>query len=489
MTVLQSTISIATGAVSGTATDTGVRIYRGIPFAAPPVGPLRWRPPQPAQPWTGVHDGSRFGPDPMQIMDKSPMRLSLAPGVSEDCLTLNVWAPAETPAGGAPVIVWFDGGGFISGSASRELIVGTHYAERGAVFVTANYRVGVFGFLAHPLLSAESEHHVSGNYGFLDAIAALHWVRDNIAAFGGNPARVTTMGGSAGAALGVSLLTSPLAKRLVDGAIMVSPGAFRPDRTLAEAEAAGLVIGNDLAAMRALPPEELLAFNAKVDPGLRGLLQMRCLRPIVDGWAIPHDQAHAYRNGEFAAVPTIIGTNANEGGFFAPNVPVKTADALRTYLDDNFGAFAGEAWTHYGASADDGVLGALAGAWGDAMFNYGVRNLAREIAARQPHTYRYVLAHAGKYLSTPPVHGDDITYVFGSGDFDAADRAVSDAIITAFVHFAGSGDPNGPGAPAWPAYDPARENYLAFAAGFPEGTKWRAASSEFIEKYYRALAN
>jgi para-nitrobenzyl esterase len=488
MTALQTTISITTGAVSGTATGTGVNVYRGIPFAAPPVGPLRWRPPQPPHAWAGVHDGSQYGYDPMQIMDTSPMRRSLAPGVSEDCLTLNVWAPAETPAGGAPVIVWFDGGGFISGSASRELIVGTHYAERGAVFVTANYRVGVFGFLAHPLLSAESEHHVSGNYGFLDTIAALQWVRDNIAAFGGNPARVTIMGGSAGAALGVSLLTSPLATGLIHGAIMVSPGAFRPDRTLPEAEAAGKIVGDDLATMRALPADELLKLNAKVDPGLRGLLQMRCLRPIVDGWAIPHDQAHAYRNGEFTAVPTIIGTNANEGGYFAPNVPVKTADALREYLAENFGAFAGEALTHYGASNDGAVLDALAGVWGDAMFNYGVRNLAREIAKRQPHTYRYVLAHAGKYLHEPPVHGDDITYVFGSGDFEPRDRAVSDAIVTAFVHFAAGGDPNGPGAPAWTAYDPERENYLAFAAGFPEGAKWRAASSAFIERYYRALA-
>jgi para-nitrobenzyl esterase len=487
MASTQTIVRTASGEVSGTGTD--LRVYRGIPYAAPPVGPLRWRPPQPVEPWAGVHDGSRFGPDPVQVVEKNPLRLSLAPGTSEDCLTLNIWAPVEAPVGGAPVVVWFDGGGFIAGSASRERIEGSRYARRGAIFVAANYRVGVFGFLAHPALSAESPHHVSGNYGLLDAIAALKWVRENIAAFGGDPNRVTTFGGSAGAALGALLLTSPLAKGLIDGAIMVSPGSFRPLRTLAEAEEAGRVAGDDLAAMRALPAADLLAMNAQIDPGLRGLLQMRRLRPVIDGWAIERDEVDAYRSGSFAPVPTIIGTNAGEGGFFQKNVPVKTTEQLRTYLAENFGPAFDGAWRHYGATTDAAVPNAVADVFGDAMFNYGVRGTARELALRQPKTFRYVLTHVGAYTADPPTHADDIAYVFGSGDLGSRDRAVSDAIISSFVNFAATGDPNGPGAPHWPAYDPQRDNYLALGGDFAEGTRWRSESVDFIDRYYRERAN
>jgi para-nitrobenzyl esterase len=478
MTVVQPILRIASGEVSGTGTD--VRVYRGIPYAAPPVGPLRWRPPQPVAPWSGVHDGSRFGNDPMQRIETSPMRLSLAPGVGEDCLTLNVWAP---------VVVWFDGGGFVSASASRELITGEHYARRGAVFVTVNYRVGVFGFLAHPALTAESPHHSSGNYGLLDAIFALRWVRENIAAFGGDPKRVTAMGGSAGAAICALLLTAPLATGLLDGAILVSPGSFRPLCRLAEAEEAGRAIGEDLAAIRAIPAAELLEMNGKLDPGARGLLAMRRLRPIVDGWVVERDEADAFRSDAFAALPTIIGSNANEGGFHAPGVPVTTVDQLRAYLAENFGDAFDEAWTYYGAATDGDVKRALADIWGDALFNYGVRGTVREIARRQPKVYRYVLAHAGKYTSTPPIHGDDIPYVFGSGDFEPGDREISDAIVGAFVNFATNGDPNGPGAPGWSRYDLARDNYLAFEGGFPQGTGWRAEPAEFIDRFYRARAH
>jgi para-nitrobenzyl esterase len=481
MTVTQSIVRTASGDVSGTGTD--VRVYRGIPYAAPPLGALRWQPPQPVAPWTGVHDGSRFGADPVQAIDTNPLRRSLAPGTSEDCLTLNIWAPAEVPVGGAPVVVWFDGGGFISGSASRERIEGSRYARRGAIFIAVNYRVGVFGFLGHPALSAESPHGVSGNYGLLDAIAALRWVRENIAAFGGNPQRITTFGGSAGAALGALLLTSPLARGLVDGAIMVSPGSFRPLRTLAEAETAGrAAFGDDLAAMRALPAGALLEKNAAIDPGLRGLLQMRRLRPIVDGWALERDEADAYRSGAFSAVPTLIGTNANEGGFFQKNVPVQTTEQLRSYLAENFGTAFEEAWTYYGASDDAAVPKAIADVFGDAMFNYGVR------AARQPKTYRYVLTHVGAYTADPPTHADDIAYIFGSDDLRGADLAMSDAVISSFVHFAATGDPNGAGAPHWSPYDPQRDNYLTLGGDFPEGTGWRTEPVDFIERYYRERA-
>jgi para-nitrobenzyl esterase len=380
VTTAQTTVRIASGEISGT--GAGVRVYRGIPYAAPPVGPLRWKPPQPPAPWSGVHDGSKFGFDPMQLND--PARGSRAPGTSEDCLTLNVWAPANVPAGGAPVMVWFDGGGFIAASGAKARVDGEHYAKLGVVLVTVNYRVGVFGFLAHPALTAESPHHASGNYGFHDAIASLQWVRDNIAAFGGDPKRVTAFGESAGGAVAALLLISPRARGLFDQVILQSPGSFRPLCPLAGAEEAGKVVGSDLATMRAIPADELLKLNGQINPAVRGLTIPRPLRPIIDGWAIDRDEVDAFRSGAFAHVPTIVGSNANEGGWFTANIPVTTTGKLRDYVAQNFGEDFDEAWTHYGAGNDDAVVRAVADAFGDAQFSYGARSLAREIVKRQP---------------------------------------------------------------------------------------------------------
>lgn len=485
MTTAQPNVRIASGEIAGTGSD-GVRVYRGIPYAAPPLGMLRWRPPQPVAPWTGVHDGSRFGFDPMQLDD--PSRGSRAPGVSEDCLTLNIWAPAAPPAGGAPVLVWIDGGGFIAASGAKARTDGERFARLGAVLVTVNYRVGVFGFLAHPALTAESPQHASGNYGFQDAIAALHWVRKNIAAFGGDPTRVTAFGESAGGAVAALLLISPLARGSFDRVILQSPGSFRPLCPLADAEAAGCAAGDDLATMRALPAAELLACNAKINPVVRGLTIPRPLRPIIDGWSIDRDEVGAFRSGAFAHVPTIVGSNADEGGWFTPNIPVRTTGKLRDYVAQNFGSDFDEAWTHYGAAVDADVVRAVGDAFGDAQFSYGARSLAREIAKRQPKTFRYLFTHAGAHTSNPPVHSDDIAYVFGTGTFDARDRRVSDAMMAAWVRFAATGDPNGPGVPPWAPYDAARDNYLTFGADFAEGARWRAEALEFIERFYAARA-
>jgi para-nitrobenzyl esterase len=499
MTASAPIVRIAAGEIAGTGGR--VRVFRGIPYAAPPVGALRWRAPQPAVPWSGVHDGSRFGNDPMQLPDTESIRASLAPATSEDCLNLNVWAPADPPAGGAPVLVYFASGGYIAGSASRARTAGDAYAERGVVFVAVNYRVGVFGFLAHPGLRAESPHGASGNYGVLDMLAALAWVRGNIAAFGGDPARVTVTGAAAGAALCALVLTSPLARGAFDGAILRSPGSLRPMCTLTDAEAAGRALGDDLAALRALPAEELLAMNGHIDAGTRNLLDRRRLRPIVDGWVFVRDEAEAYAAGEFAAVPTIVGTVANEGGFFQgerafPNSypsrvlagqhAVRTLEQLRGYLAENFGNAAAEAWDHFGAASDDGVVQSIADALSDTMFSYGVRAIAGALARRQPKTFRYVFTHAGAHTADPPVNGNDTVYAFGTGDFDAHDRALSDAMIAAFVNFAATGDPNGPGAPFWARYDPQRENHLIFGGDFGEGERWRSEQAAFVERVYRA---
>jgi para-nitrobenzyl esterase len=468
------------GDIAGTGTD--VRAFRGIPYAAPPVGPLRWKPPQPPIPWNGVHDGSRFGDDPMQLFE--PRRASRATRMSEDCLTLNIWAPAAVPAGGVPVLVWFDGGGFTAGTGARAATDGERLARLGLVVVTVNYRVGVFGYLAHPLLTAESPAGASGNYGFHDQLAALRWVRERIATFGGDPARVTAFGESAGGASVALLLMSPLARGLVDRVIMQSPGSFRPLSTLAEAEAAGRVVGDDLAAMRAIPADELLAYNAKINPAVRGLTMPRPLRPIVDGWAIDRDEPEAFLSGAFTALPAIVGTNADEGGWFTEGIPVRTAEELRTYLHANFPGAESEAWELYGAAADEGGVQALADAFGDAQFTYGARMLARVLAAAGAPTYRYLFTHSGAQTRERPVHTDEIPYVFGTGAFGAADRPISDAMMAAWRNFAAGGNPNGPDAPFWAPYEAGRDNVLTFAAGFSEQTQWRSRSLAFIERFY-----
>jgi para-nitrobenzyl esterase len=310
------------------------------------------------------------------------------------------------------------------------------------------------------------------------------------------------MGVSAGAGITALLLTSPLATGLIDGVILRNPSSLRPLCTLAEAEAAGRVVGDDLAPMRALPPADLLATNPQIEAGARGMMTNRRLRTIVDGWVIPQDEAEAYRSGAFTAVPTIVGSIASEGGALNAeaatySIPrtrsslagVQTTLQLREYLADCFGAACDEAWALYGADADADVMPALAALYGDAMFGYGIRGIARAIAQRQPKTFRYIFSHVGAHTANPPVHGNDTAYAFGTGDFDARDRAVSDAIVAAFSNFAARGDPNGPGAPRWAPYDPARDNYLTFGADFAQGTRWRAEQAEFIERFYRSRAN
>jgi carboxylesterase type B len=473
------TVTIAQGTLAGTLIE-GVRSFKGIPFAGTTAGAARWRPPSPAPTWTGTRDASAFGPEPIQ--PPRPDRRSRAPGNDEDSLSLNLWVPEGD--GPFPVMVWLEGGSFMTGGGAGARIDGAALARMGVVLITLNYRLSVFGFLAHPLLTAESPHHASSNYGLMDQIAALRWVRENVAAFGGDAGRVTVFGVSAGSASIALLITSPLAKGLFDQAILHSPGSLRPLATLADAEAAGAMIGNDLAALRALPAAEALAFNAKISPGVRGLTTPRLLRPICDGYVVPQQESVAYESGAFAHIPLMVGSTANEGGWAVRDMPINTVAEFTAYMQQNFGDATSEALERYPVRHDEHVKAQLAEVFGDTQFTYGARGIACASARFQPKTYRYVFNHGSAG------HADDTPYVFGNGGeaFDENDWIVSRMMMAAWTQFAKTGDPNVPGALAWPAYDPAHDTFFEFAVRPDVRHGWRTSNLDFLQRYFAERA-
>lgn len=466
---LQDPITLKSGAIRGVAQQ-GLRIYRGIPFAAPPVGELRWRPPQPVTPWQGVRDCTAFGPAcPQPPQTLMPIR---ADAQSEDCLYLNVWTPAQTAADRLPVMVWIHGGGCTTGAGSLPIYDGANLARRGVVVVTINYRLGPFGFFAHPLLSAESPHGVSGNYGFLDQIAALQWVRDNIAAFGGDPGCVTIFGESAGSASIARLLISPLAKGLFHRAIMQSGGIGR-SRYLREGvkpmEQVGEEIARalgcaDLAALRAKTADELLRTSNPAQ-GLFG--KGNKFGWVVDGWAIPDDPALLHAAGKFSDVPLLIGTNANEGSIFLAQLPDLTpAAAYRTMVRALFGAEADAMLRLFPAERDEDVKPAIERLTTVFAFVADARAIARMKSQGREKAYLYHFTRVPPALRNRGLgaaHAMEIPYVFDNLPrfMRAEDRQLAAVMSACWVQFAKTGAPNAPGLPAWPAYDE-NDRYLEF---------------------------
>jgi carboxylesterase type B len=473
------------GDLSGTTAD-GVRVFKGVPYARPPLGPLRWRPPAAATAWTGTRDATQFGPDCMQKA-KAGTR---APSMSEDCLTVNVWTPAAAKK--APVLVWVYGGSFVEGSASLPLYDGAALAKRGVILVSLNYRIGVFGFLAHRGLAAESPQHSAGNYGILDTIEALRWVKKNIAAFGGDPDRVTLFGESAGASQLDLMMISPLAKGLFQQAIFESPGAMRPLSTLADAETIADVVGPDLATLRAMPAEQVLALNEKIVPPVRRLTSPRALGPVLDGWVIPRTDTEAFAKGQIPKVPLLIGGNTDEGRLFVKDWPIHTAAEARTYAEQNFGASADAMLSLYGLKDDAAITSGLSYAFGDTQFNYGVRGLARGMSAVQPKVWRYLFTHAPAGEAAPPTHSEELDYVFGNlgaqrfvprGPMNADDRRLSSTMMDAWVRFAKTGNPNGAGLPRWPAYTAKNDAYLEFGDSVKAGQGYRPQYLDFVGQF------
>jgi carboxylesterase type B len=465
-----------------------VKTFKGIPYAQPPMGDLRWKPPLPVENWTGTRDALEFGFDcPQQV---NPMMQTRAPGQSEDCLTLSVWTPAETTEDKLPVMVWFYGGSFVVGSAANPRFDGEQFAKDGVVYVTVSYRVGIFGFLAHPGLTAESPHHASGNYGILDQIEALRWIKQNIGAFGGDPDNVTVFGVSSGAATISLLMVSPLAEGLFQKAILESPGNFRPLAKLADAEAAGSKLGDDIAALRAASPEDLLAQQHLLVPAMRGLTTPRVLRAIEDGYVVPEDERELYWSGRFQAVPSILGTSFDEGTSLTRTWPInEVADAERV-LEENFAKDLDGAKKLYLSNPDITPKRAVADMFADTQFNYGAWSMARALAKRQPQTFRYLFTRRRPGIERGPDHGGEVSYVFNQIEredqpFDDTDLAVARAMHDAWIRFASTGDPNGGELPAWPAYDEAADTVLEFGDSIAVRSRWRREALDYLETYYR----
>lgn len=481
-------VRTTSGLVAGTTVDMqgGIAAYKGIPYAAPPVGELRWRPPQPPIAWTGIRDATHFGADCMQ----TPYVISTGQKTSEDCLTVSVWTTPDAPHVHRPVMVFIYGGAFIGGSSAYPLYDGAKLAAEGVVVVGFNYRVGIFGFLAHPGLSAESPQRASGNYGLLDQIAALQWVRANIAAFGGDPHRVTVFGESAGAASIAFLMASPLAKGLFDRAIIQSP--VLPELAdLRAAERQGVTLGSDISALRRLTAEQLLAHNGDFFPPVRGnLLPMTFPAPIVDGFVLPGQPGAAFRSGKVNAVPAIIGANADEGRMFADDQHPASVSSYVSWVNQKFGPSADTLLRVYPAASDAQAQTSKVAIFGDATFGLATRVIARGISKRDAHTFAYVFTRSVQGRSQPPTHSEELPFVFGSLEQpsfvehpapDATDLALSASMMRAWAQFAKTGDPNGVGLPRWPAYESGAESYLELGTQVQPGRAYARARLDALE--------
>ena len=487
-------VHTATGSVVGAVAGGEVLTFKGIPYAAPPVGPLRWRAPQPPLPWSGVRDATRFGADCMQ----TPYVISTGQKTSEDCLTVSIWTAAHYRSARRPVMVFIYGGAFIGGSAAYPLYDGAKLAAQGVVIVGFNYRVGIFGFLAHPQLSAQSPHKTSGNYGLLDQIAALKWVKANIAAFGGDPERITVFGESAGAVSIALLMTSPVSKGLFEQAILQS-AVVLPLPGLAAAEQSGAAVGASIDSLRQLSAEQLLAHNGDFFPrSNHNVMAAAFPSPIVDGYVLPAQPRKVFQSGAVNAVPVIVGVNADEGRMFSDEgSAVSTAD-YQSWVNEKFGALAPEILRVNPVTTASAAASARSAIIGDAMFVESTRLILRGNSQIQPRTFAYLFTRRVGGDPLPATHSEELPFVFASLDQPSfikhpaptpADLQLSLAMMRAWTRFATSGDPNGPGLPQWPRYDRGTDPYLEFGTLIRAGRAYRKAQVDAVEPFYSGAAH
>lgn len=507
------------GPVTGVRNDAGsVEVFAGVPYAAPPVGQLRWRAPQPAEPRTGVLVADRFPAAPVQatttfatralaqVLDIPLEGTFLNPyPVSEDSLYLNVWRPTRPASTELPVLVYVPGGGFATGSGALPLYDGEPLAASGeAIVITINYRLGVLGFLSHPDLAVESGYDASGNYGILDQIAALDWVRQNIAAFGGDPDRVTVAGESAGGESVCILGATPLAEGLVDGIIGSSgacmgtqgnteDGDQSDSRTVAEDAGERLLqeLGVDtIDEVRDLPVDRIVEAAAAVGPHWR---------PSIDGHVLDRSPAEIYAAGDQLDVPTMVGSNADELSITRafPSEPVTPAE-YRARVQEEHGQAAEAFLDLYPGRTEEQVADSLLQAQTDRVFTRAVHRWAHlQTRSGQAPAYLYFFTH------TPPddgleqygaYHGAEVMYAFdnlgadGDADYGEADHVLRDQLSGYWLNFARTGDPNGPGLPAWPTVTRAPERVMEL--GVPSGMtdRPRPAAIDFWMSYRGPIA-
>ena len=494
------------GRVAGVVAS-GISTFKGVPFAAPPVGALRWKAPQPVKPWTGVKQASAFAPACVQ--DASfPKLFGAPPTLSEGCLYLNVWTPAKSASDALPVMVWIYGGGFVLGQTSVPLYDGARLAEKGVVLVSVAYRVGIFGFLAHPDLSRESGKG-SGNYGLQDMIAGLQWVKANIAKFGGDPTRVTIFGESAGGIAVSMLAASPAAKGLFHRAISESGGNFAPPRITNEggqnapalkvAEANGQEFlaklkASDIKAARELPVEKL---QAAVGPGLQNGFW-----PVFDGDVLPGDQYALYTAGRFNDTPVLIGTNSDEGALFAQ--PGMNTARFESMIRGGYGKQADSVLAAYPHASEADATKAGKDIMRDSLFAWPTWAWAMLQSQKgKGHAYVYYFDHRTPQSPNGANHGSEMAFVFRnligggpvglSGPARPEDTAMSELMSSYWVNFAKNGDPNGPSLPRWPAFTSSSQNLMLFdakssARPVPNMTQIKALDSYFAWRRTEAKA-
>jgi len=469
-----------------------VRVYRGIPYAAAPAGDLRWKPPQPPASWQGVRDASKPGNAcPQPPYPTNGLYGSAPPPIGEDCLNLNIWTPAKSAGDRLPVMVWIHGGGFSHGTGAAIGYDGENLARHGVVVVTINYRLGIFGLLALPELAAESPHHSAGNYAFLDQIAALQWVRGNIAKFGGDPERVTIFGESAGADSVNVLMASPLAQGLFARAIAESGGLFGPMPSLAEAERMGRefarrigATGDVLQVLRAKPADELIKAATDDD-----------VDPLVDGWLLPKTVYSIFAEGKQNDVPVIVGSNANEGTIFPPPKGAITPADFTANAQKVYGPFSKDFLKIYPPGATDAdATASYFAAFRDGQFAWNMRIWARlQGTTGHRRAYRYYFSRVvpGRGERLGAFHGADLAYVFANFPYRVWyqdwDKQLAETIETYWANFARSGDPNGSGLTAWAVYDSTKDNVLGLGDTVSVQYKVDSSGLDFFDDFNRSI--
>ena len=493
-------VETAQGKISGQKEPhSTITSFKGIPFAAPPVGALRWRPPQPPASWQGVRRANEFAASCIQVKTGERLPWSrefmVQNQISEDCLYLNVWTPQLSAGANLPVILFIHGGGYSEGSGAVDVYDGANLASKGAVVITINYRLGALGFLAHPELTAESEHHSSGNYGLLDQIAALRWVSANIANFGGNPHNVTIWGQSAGAGSVAALLASPLVAGLFEhGQADSGLGIVGfPMPNLSVGEQNGLKFAQEhhaasLKELRAIPAEALLP-----DPkaGMAGALRFA---PIIDGWALPGDPGKRNAVGSDNDVAVVTGWQAGDSALFAPQI--QSVDDYHQMVHKRYGAITAEFEALYPVHSVDDIKANLTASGQDrnrvSMFLWAS---ARVKSHHQP-VFTYYFDRAIPWPQHPEFgafHTGEIPYFFLNlkmldRPWEKQDWSLADQVAAYLVHFASKGDPNGAGLPPWPKVSPNHPQTMELGVRCAAMPLANTAKAAFWTRYFNSPA-